>query len=369
LAEGNKTEKATPKKRNDERKKGNVFLSKDAVSVASLFGGILTLRFVFSAAVESMRAFMAYCISLTSNQSVGIPVDLLHRCTSIMGATVGPLALLIIVASVAATFAQTRFLVTGEVLKPKFNRISPLQGFKRIFSLRSIVEMVKNLFKIGILLYMIYDCLLDLIQVSANYLHAELEGSCIHLLEAVFSMLLKVSLAFLALAVADFFYQWWDYERQMRMSKQEVKEEYKQTEGDPQIKGKIKELQRRMAQSRMMQQVPGSDVVVRNPTHVAVALRYHPGEDEAPVVLAKGIDALALRIVKVAEEHNVTVLENVPLARALYAKSELNSQIPPDLYDEVAEVMVYLYKIGRIHTKARQAETGTTHQAQGGMRR
>ena len=134
----------------------------------------------------------------------------------------------------------------------------------------------------------------------------------------------------------------------MRMSKQEVKEEYKQTEGDPQIKGRIKQVQRQMAQSRMMQQVPEADVIIRNPTHVAVALRYHVGQDEAPIVLAMGLDYVAQRIIDVAETHDIIIIENVALARALYAEAELNRPIPPDLYEAVAEVMVYLYKLGRI---------------------
>ena len=131
----------------------------------------------------------------------------------------------------------------------------------------------------------------------------------------------------------------------MKMSKQEVKEEYKQLEGDPQVKGKIKELQRRRAQSRMMQQVPGADVVIRNPTHFAVALRYKPEQDSAPIVLAKGQDAIALRIVAIAEENQVAVMENVPLARALYAQTELNQEIPPQLYGPVAEVLVYIFRL------------------------
>ncbi|MCI8759415.1 MAG: EscU/YscU/HrcU family type III secretion system export apparatus switch protein, partial [Oscillospiraceae bacterium] len=140
-------------------------------------------------------------------------------------------------------------------------------------------------------------------------------------------------------------YQWWDYERQLRMSKQEIKEEYKQTEGDPQVKGKIKEIQRRRAQQRMMQQVPGADVVIRNPTHVAVALRYKPDKDQAPVVVAKGLDELALRIVKVAEENQVAVVENVPLARSLFAETDLDREIPPQFYGPVAEVLVYVLKL------------------------
>ena len=152
-------------------------------------------------------------------------------------------------------------------------------------------------------------------------------------------------IAFIALAAADYFYQWWEYERKLKMSKQEVKEEYKQTEGDPQIKGKIRQIQRQRAQQRMMQQVPSADVVIRNPTHVAVALRYKPDEDEAPVVVAMGLDELALRIVKVAEENEVAVVENVQLARSLYAAVELGYQIPPEFYGPVAEILVYVLKL------------------------
>ena len=182
---------------------------------------------------------------------------------------------------------------------------------------------------------------------SANYLYTDLSTACAHLVQVAASMVIRICIAFVALAALDFIYQWWDYERQMKMSKQEVKEEYKQLEGDPQVKGKIKELQRRRAQSRMMQQVPGADVVIRNPTHFAVALRYKPEQDSAPIVLAKGQDAIALRIVAIAEENQVAVMENVPLARALYAQTELNQEIPPQLYGPVAEVLVYIFRLNK----------------------
>ena len=158
---------------------------------------------------------------------------------------------------------------------------------------------------------------------------------------------MRIAVAFVALAGADFLYQKWDYERQMKMTKQEVKEEYKQMEGDPKVKGKIKQIQRERAQRRMMQQVPGADVVIRNPTHFAVALRYQPERDNAPIVLAKGQDSLAQRIVEIAEANHVAVMENVPLARALYAEAELNREIPPNLYNAVAEVLVYVFKLNK----------------------
>jgi flagellar biosynthetic protein FlhB len=270
---------------------------------------------------------------------------LLLQAVKLTVKTVGPLLLVAVVCAIVATFAQTRFLVSGEALKPKFDRISPIQGFKRLFSLKSFVEALKGVLKIAILLVLIWMTLRSLFQESARYLYADVVAACSHLFDVATSMVIKVIIAFVALSALDFMYQWWDFERQMKMTKQEVKEEYKQTEGDPQVKSRIKEVQRKRAQTRMMQQVPQADVVIRNPTHFAVALRYKPEQDNAPIVLAKGQDELALRIVKVAEENHVAVMENVPLARALYAKTELNREIPPELYGAVAEVLVYIFHL------------------------
>jgi len=349
---GEKTEKATPKRRRDERKKGNVLMSKDVIAVATLFASVFMIRIWFPTIVQTIQKFIEDCLILAGNTQIEIPHGFFLQAVVAVAKATGPLFAAAVLSAVAATFAQTRFLVTADPLKPKLDRISPLQGFKRLFSLRSIVEAVKGILKIIVLLYFVYSCLVDMLSISARYFTADVISACKHLLNSMFFMLIKVGVAFLALAAADFLYQWWDYERKLRMSKQEIKEEYKQTEGDPQVKGKIKELQRKMAQARMMQQVPQSDVVVRNPTHFAVALRYHIGEDSAPVVLAKGQDHLAFQIIRVAEANNVTIIENVPLARALYASTEINSQIPPELYDAVAEVMVYLYKLGKLQKKA-----------------
>lgn len=349
MAESNKTEKATPKKRRDERKKGNVFLSKDAVAVLSLLVGFGVLRIMAGSIVEQLRQFLYLCMSYAANLSVGqaanVTGELAEQGALTLLKTAGPMMAAAIISAVAATFLQTRMLVSGESLKPKFSRINPLEGFKRLFSLRSIVEALKGTLKIAILLYIIYSYLMSILGTFPNYLNTDLTGACLFLAENTFTMVLRIAVAFAVLAGFDIFYQWWDYERQLRMSKQEIKEEFKQLEGDPQIKSKIKENQRRMAQSRMMQKVPQADVVIRNPTHVAVALRYKPESDSAPIVLAKGLDELALRIVRVAEENHVAVVENVPLARSLYGGAELDREIPPEFYGAVADVLVYLYRV------------------------
>ena len=348
MADSSKTEKATPKKRRDERKKGNVFLSQDAVAVVTLLGSFSAFWLLAGRVGEELSGFMRFCftqVDLASGMEVG---DLLHELTmqslGLLGRTVLPLTLVTALCAVVATFAQTRLLVSSELMKP-----NPLEGFKRLFSLKSLINALKGVLKISILMVIVYMSISGMFQESAKYLYVDLRASSKHLFSQGMGMIVKIGLAFIALAALDFMYQWWDYERQLRMSKQEIKEEYKQTEGDPQIKGKIKEMQRKRAQSRMMQQVPQADVVIRNPSHFAVALRYHPEEDAAPIVLAKGQDSLALRIVKVAEEHHVPAIENVPLARALYADAELGQEIPPELYNPVAEVLVYIFRLNEKH--------------------
>ena len=349
MADSSKTEKATPKKRRDERKKGNIFFSNDAVSVVVLLASFFVLKLTATPMVEQIYRFLQYAMGLVAGAAhtglqdnlSGLVLEMLK--TFLLAA--GPLLATTAVVAVAATFFQTKLLVSGEALKPKFSRINPLQGIKRLFSLRSVIEALKGILKITVLLFLIYQFLVGIVDTFTKYLHTDLAVACAHLVDEGFQMVMQIAIAFVVLAGADVFYQWWDYERQLRMSKQEIKEEYKQMEGDPQVKGKIKEVQRRMAQSRMMQQVPKADVVIRNPTHFAVALRYHPETDGAPIVLAKGQDELAGRIVRKAEEHHIAIIENVPLARALYATAELNREIPPELYNAVAEVLVYLYRM------------------------
>jgi len=353
VADSSKTEKATPKKRRDERKKGNVFLSQDAVAVVTLLGSFAVFWMMSGRIAEQLAGFMRFCFmkcDFTEGLAVG---DVLHEIVmqslGLLARTVLPITLVTVLCAVVATFAQTRLLVSSELMKPKFSRINPLEGFKRLFSLKSVINALKGILKICILMVIVYMSIEGMFHESAKYLYIDLRTSAAHLFSEGMGMIVKIGIAFIALAALDFMYQWWDYERNLRMSKQEIKEEYKQTEGDPQIKGKIKEMQRKRAQSRMMQQVPQADVVIRNPTHFAVALRYRPEVDAAPIVLAKGMDELALRIVKVAEENRVAVIENVPLARALYADVELDQEIPPELYNPVAEVLVYIFRLNEKH--------------------
>ena len=351
MAGESKTEKATPKKRRDERKKGNVLMSKDAVAVATLIGSLLMTQAMGGIVISRVRDLLYLCFTYMGSSSVMVLSNVLAQLTKTVILTfvvvTGPFLAVTAVLAVGTTFFQTKMLVAGESIKPKFNRLNPLQGIKRLFSLRSVIEALKGILKISILLILIYNYYANVVLSFGRFLDLSLGQSCSILFRDILTLVIQIAVAFTVLAFFDYLYQWWDYERQLRMSKQEIKEEYKQTEGDPQVKGKIKQIQRQRAQQRMMQQVPGADVVIRNPTHYAVALRYHEEEDNAPIVLAKGMDELALRIVRVAEENGVHVVENVPLARALYASVELNREIPPDFYNAVAEVLVYVMKLDK----------------------
>lgn len=343
---GSKTEKATPKKRRDQRKEGNVFQSKDVVTVATMFGSFFILRMMFPFIYESLRAFMVYFIDISGTQSdVDKSMAMLFATTA--AKTMLPLLLATIVLAVIATGAQTRFLVTGKNLRPKFNRLSPLQGIKKIFSMQNAVELIKSILKVIILASVTYFMMKDDIAQAMRTMDMDLTVSAVYMLQLTMNLIIRISMVFLVIAGLDFMYQWWEYERKLKMTKQEVKEEYKQTEGNPQIKGRIRNIQQQRARARMMQAVPQADVVIRNPTHFAVALKYDIDHDSAPIVLAKGQDELALRIVHVAEENAVAVIENKPLARGLYSSTQLNQEIPPEYYGAVAEVLVYVYKMNK----------------------
>ncbi len=351
MPSGEKTERATAKKRRDERKKGNIFLSNDAVTVSVLIAGFAVLFITGGFAIEQINNFFHYCINLAGNLQTGHLAGQLSELTLQMLITLlfvaGPFFGACIIAALGTTFFQTKLLFAPEAIKPKFSKLNPLEGFKRLFSIRSIVDAVKGLLKIGLLLFIIYSFLTGVIDTLTRYFYLDLRVSGAQLFNLVWDMVIQICIAYVVLAAADFFYQWWDYERKMRMTKQEVKEEYRQMEGDPKIKGKIKEMQRKMAQSRMMQQVKAADVIIKNPTHFAVALRYKPDKDTAPYVLAKGQDEMAKRILKEAEEHNIKTVENKMLARALYAACELNREIPSEFYNAVAEVLVYIYDLNK----------------------
>ena len=350
MASDEKTEKATPKKRRDQRKKGNVATSKDVIAVASLVGCFYCLQLLFPGIFRRMRDLMLFQVtsvadieelSLSSLQLVGMKaIETAAWC-------IFPLGVISLAIGVIGTGIQTRFLFTREPLKFKLSKLSPLKGLKNMFSTRQLVELVKSLLKIIILAAVLYGILKDELVMIAQMMDVNPISAATYVLKEIISMILQIGMIFAAIAGFDFFYQRWKYEKDLKMSKDEVKEEYKQMEGDPKVKGKIRSLQQNMARSRMMQAVPDADVIIRNPTHFAVALRYDIDNDNAPVVVAKGQDYIALKIVEVGENNHVTVIENKPLARGIYASTPLGGQIPAEYYGVVAEILVEVFRMNK----------------------
>lgn len=343
---GSKTEKATPKKRKDERKKGHTFTSKDIVSVVSIAVMFTFLKMIFPSIYGRTRLFiekyMGYAAGV-DHISYSFTHDILVDCMLLFLYIGAPILLLSIGVTVITTGAQTRFLFAKESLKPKFNRLNPIEGFKKFFALKSFIEVIKGLLKITIIGFIVFDFFKKRVYNFSQTLFMDISQSVQYLLESVMDLVYSICIIFVFVAGLDYLYQRWDYERQIKMTKHEVKEEYKQMEGDPQIKGKIKERQRSFAMSRMMQAVPTADVVIKNPTHFAVALKYDMEKDQAPRVVAKGQDQIALRIIQVAESNQVHVIENRELARAIYASSEINTEIPMAYYTAVAEILAMIY--------------------------
>jgi flagellar biosynthetic protein FlhB len=346
LAESNKTEKATPKKKKDERKKGNAFQSRDVVSLATIIVGFILISklgsFIFS---QIRELYLSELQKMSNLYTLSIPsvLQIMRESMLVFFLATVPILIVLMITGIVMTGAQTGFLVSGELLRFKYNRISMLQGFKRMFSVRSLVQLVKSLLKVAVILWVIYTSVQDLLIITPDILNTNFDESIAFMLDRIMSIVYKICLIFVAIAVLDFAYQKFDYEQKLKMTKQEIKDEYKQTEGDPFIKGKIKEKQRKMSMNRMIQQVPNADVIVRNPTHFAVALKYDLEKDMAPMVLAKGQDHLAKRIIAAGEKHNILITENKPLARSLYETVEVNSYIPAELYQAVAELMAWVY--------------------------
>lgn len=345
---GEKTEKATPRRREEERKKGNVFQSRDVVIVASLLILFNSLKIIGPSILENLQEMMVTFLNSTAQKSRIISEDssqILIKGLMVYTKTALPLLLMSALVSILFTLAQTKLLFTTKSMEFKFSRLNPLEGIKKMFSLRSLVELSKSVIKISILIYIIYSQLIARMIKIPRIMDLTMQQTLVFLGESIIAVVNTAGAIFLFVAAFDLFYQWWEYEKNIRMSKQDIKEEYKRTEGDPLIKGKIKEKQRQMAMSRMMQSVPEADVIIRNPTHYAVAIKYNNQTNKAPLVLAKGADHVALRIISVATAHDIMLTENKALARGLYESVEINQEIPEKFYQPVAEVLAYVYSL------------------------
>ena len=341
-----KTEEPTAKKLQEARKKGQVPLSREINNWGMLCAATLLIAAFSDTLFNDLRDILTFFIG-SAHQipygEAGVNFALAESLKSVLHALALPLFILLI-AAFLGPFIQVGAMISAESIKPDLSKISPIKGFSRLFSMRSIVEFTKGILKIvvigilgTIILAPYFDKFEHLVGLPIPLMLDELKILVIRLMIGVLVVLTVI-------AVIDLVYQRNEHYKKMRMTKQELKDEYKQTEGDPHVKAKLRQLRSERARQRMMQAVPDADVVITNPTHFAIALKYNPEEMDAPLCLAKGTDEVAQRIKAVAKEHNIEQVENVPLARALYDSVEIEETIPFEHFQAVAEVISFVFQ-------------------------
>jgi len=343
VAEYERTEPATPKKREEARKKGQVPQSGDLPATLILGMGLLLLYLLGPGTLKGMAGLMAWILG--NLDGLKIDATLTTVVLKHFSMIFTPFAIGVVVAAVSGNVLQKGFLLTAEPLAPQLSRLNPIEGFKRLFSLNALVEFVKSTLKVLIVAAVGYIAIKGQLPRCPELVSLSIYDLFAHLGKASFGLLMKVTLAFAAVAFLDVLYQRWDYERKLRMSRQEVKDEWKQREGDPQIKARLRALQRQFAKQRMMERVKEADVVITNPVRLAVALKYVRGRMAAPMVVAKGRGWIARRIRELALEAGVPVIQNRPLAEILFRTVEIGQMIPVELYRAVAEILAYVYRL------------------------
>lgn len=348
FASDDKTEEATPKKKSDSRKKGQIARSKDVGVALTMVVCTIAVSACWNMMINGFKEVMIYFLQLPTLDNfdklslTGILITVIMR----VAYGLLPIALPIMVGGIIASLMQTGFLITGEPLKPSFGKLNPLSGIKNMISKRSLVDLCKNLIVISIVSIIAYRYISSNYQQIISMSNIYLPSLNVEIKNLVLGIFKQICIVLIVIAAIDYFFQFKMHNKDLKMTKQEVKDEYKQQEGDPQLKGKIKQKQREMSRQRMMQSVSDATVVITNPTHLAIALKYEEGTDmEAPKVLAKGADYLALKIKSIAKENEIPIIENKPLARMMYDKVEIDNDIPPELYQGVAEILAIVMKI------------------------
>ena len=340
-----KTEEASSKKIEDARKEGNVPKSQDTSGFVTLIVAIATF-FALLPWIESRMVYLyhyyhtLFGVELTKESVLQLSIVTLREVVF----TVIPLAGAVAIAGILANVLQTGFIFTTKPLIPDLNKLDPIKGLKNLFSIKKIVEAIKIIIKVSLVLYVCYYFLLDFTKELPRVIYFPIFDQLVWLKEKTIIIVAVMLILFLVLSLFDLFYVRYNYFKDLRMSKQELKDEYKQMEGDPKIKAKIRQIQMQMTRKRMMQEIPQADVVITNPTHYAVAIRYNQEKEAAPKVIAKGTDFLALKIKEIALNYNIQIVENPPLARELYKKCNLGESIPENLYKAVAEVLAFVYR-------------------------
>ncbi|MDR3349668.1 MAG: flagellar biosynthesis protein FlhB [Acidaminococcales bacterium] len=349
LFAGEKTEEATPKRKQEARGKGQVAKSVEINSAFIMLAAFYFLSLNGQYMIGELKKLMLYMFSEFGRTA--FDVDSIQSLTLFMITfflkIVIPLMLVIALIGLLINYLQVGFMFNPGLLFPDFSRINPMSGLSRIFfSKAALVNLVKSLLKIAIIGYFIYTFVEKQVHILPGLIGEDVERGSLFFGGLIIDLGFRVGAVMLVIAAFDYYYQWYTHRENLKMTKQEIKEEYKQTEGNPQIKSRIRSKQRELAMRRMMQEVPKADVVITNPTHFAVALKYSAGMP-APLVVAKGQDYIALKIKETANDSKVTIVENKSLARALYQTADIGEYIPFELYQAVAEVLAYVYKLKR----------------------
>ncbi len=340
-----KTEEPTPRRREEARKRGQVARSRELAAVAVLSAGLISFLFAGGFILTQLCRCLIYFLSLPyrtlslSEATQGILVGTKFACFAVL-----PIVAISVLAAFLSLFLQIGGVAAWEGISPKAERINPVEGFKRLFSIPSLVEFAKSILKVLIIGFVAYLVIHKQEIRVLLLLNEDIGAIGKEIFTLSKTLIIKTLFALAALAVFDFIFQRWETERHLKMTREELKEELKQTEGDPWVKARIRQIQRAMAQRRMMAEVPKADVIITNPQHLAVALKYEFGEMPAPQVIAKGANIIAERIKEIASKHDIPIVENPPLAKALY-KLDIGEFIPAELYQAVAEVLAYVYKL------------------------
>ncbi|PKM95726.1 MAG: flagellar biosynthesis protein FlhB [Firmicutes bacterium HGW-Firmicutes-1] len=346
---GEKTEKATPKKREKAREEGQVAKTSEIATALMFISMFSALKILGPNLILDLIQFTKEIFGLFTIKEITIQYasGLMNHAIKTLIGMIAPFFIVAVLVGFVSNFMQVGWHPTTKPLMPKLSNLSPIQGFKRLFSMRSIVELLKALIKVGIILILVYTTL-------KNYENTILAIYDIPVLEAYalianlcLDIGIKVGAFFIIVALADYIYQRVHLSNKLKMTKQEVKDEYKQSEGNPEIKSKIRQKMREASMRRMMQDLPKADVIITNPTHFAVAVKYDSDNQGAPTVIAKGADMIAAKIREVAKDNNIQIVENKALARTLFYTVEIGEEIPPDLYQAVAEILAFVYNLTR----------------------
>lgn len=351
---GERTEQATPRRRDEARQKGQIAKSVEINSAAVMLAAFWLLRLMGSHFYDGLTTVMRR--SFAHLPGIDMTIEELQGGALATGLamiwTIAPFVLPLVLVGVVANVAQVGWLFSGKTLQPDFNKINPANGFKRLFSLRGLVDLLKSLLKVVIVGFIIYITLRDNYPTIISTSRMQLASGVSMLAQLAIEIGFRVAMVMVVIAAIDYAYQRYEHEKSLRMTKQEVKEEMKQQE-NPQLKSRIRARQRQLAMSRMMAAIPQADVVITNPTHFAVVLRYQQGKMAAPQVVAKGQRLVAQRIKEKAREHNIPLVENKPLARTLFKMVEVGQAVPTELYQAVAEVLAFVYRLKSLKSGSR----------------